>query len=365
MSSEPDIVFPGREWAVATPESQGLDSRRFQKAMDYVHRICLGDRNRQCLVVRHGRLLWQGSDVDQVHVVWSITKSFVSAVLGLLLEDGKCALETRAADYVPSLRRHYPEVTFRQLLTFTSGYQCRPKFALEPIAPAFPLGTKFMYSDEYDQLANALAQIAGEPLADFFKRRIADPIGMDPAHWRWGDWGLVGGILLNGGAGMYESGIHISARELARFGHLFLTGGLWNGRPLLSRRWVEEATRPQVSAGIPLAEPEPWYKKVPGAYGYGWWVNGFICTGRRRFPAAPGGLFSCQGNRNNTCYVIPEWNMVIVRLGMDGRIRNDLWDHFFTLMREAIVDLPRPEWPPPSPPRGVLGSLREFVGGKR
>ena len=59
------------------------------------------------------------------------------------------------------------------------------------------------------------------PLSNYFRRKIADPIGMDNTQWDWHDWGIIDGLLVNGGAGNKSKGIHISARELARFGHLF------------------------------------------------------------------------------------------------------------------------------------------------
>jgi CubicO group peptidase (beta-lactamase class C family) len=67
-----------------------------------------------------------------------------------------------------------------------------------------------------------------------FKRRIADLIGMNPSAWKWGDFGVVDGVRINGGSGNGNKHIFISARELARLGHLFLNQGQWNGRALIS-----------------------------------------------------------------------------------------------------------------------------------
>jgi CubicO group peptidase (beta-lactamase class C family) len=68
-------------------------------------------------------MIWKGDNIDHVHGVWSCTKSFTSTVLGLLIEDGKCSLDTRAASVVPALRPHYSDVTLRHFATMTSGYR--------------------------------------------------------------------------------------------------------------------------------------------------------------------------------------------------------------------------------------------------
>ncbi len=87
--------------------------------------------------------------------------------------------------------------------------------------------------------ANVLTRIAGESIMDLFKLRIADPITMNPKGWYWGNFGVIDGLLVNGGSGSQSKGMHISAQELARFGLLFLNRGNWNGNQLISAEWVE------------------------------------------------------------------------------------------------------------------------------
>ena len=91
-------------------------------------------------------------------------------------------------------------------------------------------------------MAHVLTQIAQESIYDLFKRRLADPIGMDADKWGWGDFGILDGFLLNGGTGALNKGIEISVREMAKFGHLFLNRGNWDGSQLISANWVDEAT---------------------------------------------------------------------------------------------------------------------------
>jgi CubicO group peptidase (beta-lactamase class C family) len=341
-------LFPQDDWREAPPEQEGLDGHKLDQAMDVVRRISGPDGHRQALVIRRGALVWRGPDVDRLHSVWSCTKSLLSTTLGLLIDDRKCTLSTRAADLYPPLEEHYPAVTLRHLATFTSGYQPRAASAevapFDPAPPLFAPGEKFHYSWEPYLLALILTKVAGESLADLFRRRIARPIGLDDQAWRWADWGtfdhLTGlpGVAVCGGSGLYERGVSITARALARVGWLFANGGCWNGRQLISRPWVEAATRAQVPATTPLHDGPAWCLRLPGIYGYYWWTNGIDARGRRLWPAAPECTFAMVGHLNNICFVIPEWQMVIVRLGMDIVVANELYDEFFATLREALTE---------------------------
>ena len=108
----------------------------------------------------------------------------------------------------------------------------------------------------------------------------------------------------------------ISARDMARFGHLMLNRGVWDGRRLLDEGWVARATAVQVPASLPDGFPA---SGIPGSgcYGFNWWVNGLKPDGTRKWPDAPAGTFATQGHNNNRMWVVPEWETVVVRLGLD------------------------------------------------
>lgn len=353
-ASLPDMVFPGATWEEATPESQGLDSAKLKKAVAYLEANTGRDGARELVIIRNGRMVWHGDNIDHVHGIWSCTKSFTSTVLGLLVADGKCGLETRAASVVSSMREHYPAVTLRHFTTMTSGYRALgdettgsythgpsgTPFAPHP-QPLFEPGTAYAYWDSaMNQFAHALTCIAGEPLDVFFKRRIADHIGMKAGAWKWGDFGQVEGQRVNGGSGNANQHIQISAREMARFGHLWLNNGQWNGRKLIPESWIRAATAVQVPASMTNA----WTKSGiagPGQYGFNWWRNAPGPDGRMTWPGAPADLFAASGHNNNKLYVIPSWRMIIVRLGLDQADRkwsNEAQGEFLRLVGEARLD---------------------------
>ncbi len=204
----------------------------------------------------------------------------------------------------------------------------------------FEAGTTVQYNDhDVFLLGKILTLLAREPLQDVFQRRIAGPIGM--TRWEWGVSGTVDGISLNnppgnpGGAG--AGGVKTTARELARFGLLSLNRGNWNGQQLLSASFVDQATTNQVPLGGEYRNHD-----FRGRYGFYWWVNGVMATGRRPWPSAPPKTYAAHGRGCNFCFVIPVWNMVVVRMGTvpisTGKIAKGdrLCDEFFRSLAAAV-----------------------------
>jgi CubicO group peptidase (beta-lactamase class C family) len=290
--------------------------------------------------------------VDKVHGVWSVTKSFTSTVLGLLIGDGKASLNTMVSNNVPEMSENYPNLTLRHFTSMTSGYRAQgdePRGnythgpSTTPFIPGAPLfrppGSQYAYWDSaMNQFAYILTMIAEEPLEILLKRRLLDPIGVDPYQWRWGDFGEYRGYKINGGAGNNSNHIFISAREIARVGHLFLNQGNWDGEQLIPKDWVQKASAVQVPASLPLGHTESGLQGS-GVYGFNWWVNGIHPNGERKWPDAPISTFAAWGHNNNNLFIIPEWDMVVVRLGLDQsdkEITDEINSQFIQKIGEAI-----------------------------
>ena len=148
------------------------------------------------------------------------------------------------------LEEKYPKVTLRHFATMTSGYDALnpnnkgygndpddgSRTPLVPTTPAFPLGKKYSYFDDAMRTNGyILTMIAKTDLGSYFRQHIAKPIGMKDSNWEWveipiHDLSNPDGADVRDGAG----GINITARELARFGHLFLNRGRWNGNQIIS-----------------------------------------------------------------------------------------------------------------------------------
>jgi CubicO group peptidase (beta-lactamase class C family) len=346
------MVFPGAEWEQASPASQGVDPEQLAAAVKWLDRRAGEGGASTLVVVRNGRLIHAGPRADAQHEVMSVTKAFATSALGLLIRDDRCDLDTFAAEHAPGLREahdDYGQIRLRHLAAMTSGYDAEgttyasgdgSRSPSRPAKPLFRPGSEFAYWDDAaNQLGFVLTRIAGEPLAELFQQRIAGPIGMKGV--RWGSIGKLDGVAVSNTSGNFGQGVRVSARELARLGHLYLNQGSWDGERLLDARFVKQATSPQVPARLVHSGRRPGFDGR-GVYGYGWWANGERPNGKRKWPSAPEGTFCAQGDRNNRLCVMPEWGVVVARVGGGGTPRDaaEIWDGFFARLGEAVQEPP-------------------------
>jgi CubicO group peptidase (beta-lactamase class C family) len=332
-SSKPN--YPQDQWQSSTPQALGLNAEKVNAAMDQLNAICNDLGNKRALLIYKGKVVWAGDNANTVTHIWSCTKSFMSTCLGLLWDDGKCTPQTLLADVLPEYAADYPNVTLEHLATFTSGIATVKGQPFTPDKPMYPVGKAMHYSGQSDVLALALTRIAGQSLDSLFKSRIGDPIHMDREQYRWKDFGPIDGININGGSGFTTSGLEMNAYQMARFGWLYANHGKWEGKQLISQRYINYATTPRVPSDMPSHQDGAWYTVLPGCYGLNWWVNGIEHTGQRKWPSAPANTFAAQGNRNNICIVIPDWQMVLVRMGGDNVISINEYDKVLKLLAEA------------------------------
>jgi CubicO group peptidase (beta-lactamase class C family) len=250
-------------WKRATPKQAGIDP----------HVLDATDLKgvTSVLVARHGRLVFERyygiKPTDRVPV-FSITKSVVSALVGIALADGRLrSVNERLAEVVPGAD---PRIRLRHLLSMSAGYGRQlnygptdaPTLANRPLVSA--PGTTFGYdSGSSDLLAAVVASVTGMPAAEYARQRLFKPLGVNDVAWP----GSHGG-----------SGIVMHPRDLLAFGQLYLDGGTWHGQRVVPSSWVRTSTSPHIAV--------PPVQGVTNAYGYDWWIE----TGGRRFFAAHGYL---------------------------------------------------------------------------
>jgi CubicO group peptidase (beta-lactamase class C family) len=211
---------------------------------------------------------------------------------------------------------------------------------LTPGPPLFAPGTSFKYHDPAVHLLGyILTRVSGIPLAETIKTRVVHPIGMK--HFTWSDYGDRDGILFNNPAGTpgpNQGGVYSNALDLARYALLYLNEGVWNGKSILDPSFVKMATSTQVPAKRPTK-----YYDLTGRYGFFWWTNGVRADGTRPWPAAPPRTFNAHGAGRNFIFVVPEWNLILVRLSPApgghihlGATKTAVWQEFFARLRPAI-----------------------------
>jgi CubicO group peptidase (beta-lactamase class C family) len=282
-------------WRHASLRQEGIDARALTVLDREIRRDFAGVTS--LLVARHGRLVFEryyrGVQAADRLAVFSITKSVVSALVGIALADGKLrGVDERLADLVPrafgrGIDRRARTITVRELLTMTAGFAPSSRYLSEDPVPSFvnrPLfanpGTTFRYdSGSTDLAAAVIDRVTGMSAAAYAERRLFRPLGIRGARWSSLAPGLSDGA----------AGLRLRPRDLLAFGQLYLDGGTWRGRRVLPRSWVEESTR----LHVPLRGGQ--------GYGYYWW------TGREPEP-----YFAALGYPGQMVAVFPRLDEVVV-----------------------------------------------------
>lgn len=262
------------------------------------------------LILRHGYIVGEWGDTNQVDMTYSISKSYLSTCAGLALDRGLIRdLDEPVSTTVSSEEftgEHNSRITWRHLLQQTSEWvgtlwgkrdiADRRKGVDREIQEP---GTFYEYNDvRVNLLAWALLQIWRRPLPEVLREYVMDPIGASDT-WEWHgystSWVEIDGTRMQSvsGGGHFGGGVWISSRDHARFGLLFSRRGRWGDQQLISERWIDEATTP--------SEVEP-------TYGFMWWLN----PGRTLFPSLPENSYAARGAGSNTIWISPEHDLVVV-----------------------------------------------------
>jgi CubicO group peptidase (beta-lactamase class C family) len=288
-------IWPQPDWAVSTPEQEGLSSAKLDKLKE----LFAAKKTQEALVIRHGKIVaewyWEGKDKETRIQAFSVTKSIASTGIGLLVKDGKVKLDQSASDFIPEWKDDArKEITIRNLITMTSGLANKDStiFAQsEQLSKSIALpqeakpGTVWNYNNgACNTLSQVISAASGKEMNDFLTERLYKPLGitnfvMDKAS----------------GKTLAYMGLHISARELAKIGYLFLNDGRWKGKELLPRGWVKEASSTS--------------QNLNPAYGYLWWVRT-----KTTDPDLPKDSYSAIGLGGQYLSLFPSQDMIVVRM---------------------------------------------------
>jgi CubicO group peptidase (beta-lactamase class C family) len=283
------------------------------------------------LITRHGYIIAEWGDPARVDMTFSVTKTFLTTLAGLAWQRGLIHdIGDHARDYMPAGvdlfdAPHNQPIQWEHLLRQTSDWQGtlwgKPDWADRPEGekPAdwpnrrlYEPGTRYKYNDvRVNVLALALLNVWRRPLQEVLREEIMEPIGAS-STWRWygyeNSWVEIDGQKMQAvtGGGHWGGGMFINAYDMARFGYLFLRHGKWNGRELVSEKWIAMARTPG-----------------PANKTYGF-ANWFLNTDRKPLPAAPESAVYFEGNGNNIIYV--DWDndvVAVVRWIKGGSALND------------------------------------------
>jgi CubicO group peptidase (beta-lactamase class C family) len=260
-----------------------------------------------------------------------VSKSYLSTVAGLAFDRG--LIKNLDEPVGRSVRDggfdspHNTTITWRMHLTQTSEWEGtlwdKPDVADRRRGRDRTLnapGTFWEYNDvRVNRLALSLLRLFGQPLPEVLEREIMDPIGASDT-WVWHGYRNafveIDGRRMESvsGGGHWGGGVWANTRDHARFGYLMLRRGNWNGKQLVSERWIEQATTP-----TPLRP----------VYGFMWWLN----TDGQQFAAASRRSFFALGAGGNTIWIDPENDLVVVTRWLAGNRVNE----FMRLVTAAVT----------------------------
>lgn len=336
------IPWPDGDLIEPQPIPASIDADALQAASDWAFNRPTPEQDTlSLLVVYQGQIIHEryapGIDLSTRTRTWSTAKSIGSTLIGMAVDDGLLDLDApMALDWRPQMR--LPEndprrqITLRHVLNMSSGLETIDNGGMEYAtgsglsywAGASSVdgalsrglvrepGTYWDY-ENYDTILGVYAlkrALGGETAyAEFPRKALLDRIGMRNtlvSTDRFGDFVL-------------SSQVYTNARDLARFGLLYLNDGMWHGERLISEDWIEFSRT-----------PAPATVGRGGQYGGQWWL---VPEGRDDIPAD---AYSTAGNRGQYTVVVPSHDLVIVRRGLDyGRQGFSQWD----LTREVLKAL--------------------------
>ena len=279
----------------------------------------LGPMAARTVIRRAGAVVYDGGATRESFDVYSVSKGFTATALGLLIGDGACALDDRAADTLPLLADRYGDVTLRHLATMTSGYNAhggmyppdRPTDGSRtfdvPDEPLFEPGTMWHYHDDAVRvLGLCLERIAGRTMFELLDERVMPAAGIH--CWRWTDYQHTG---KGSDAG---SGVWLSSRQLAAWGEFWRREV--GGDGLLPAGFIADATSHR-TAGVPTYRGEHYrHLDVADHFGYLW-------RAARPFPALGDGAFYIRGWACSHLFVAPALDLVVARAGYDPQLSGD------------------------------------------
>lgn len=318
----------------------------FSDPTDYMRIVNL----HSIMVVKDGAVVlekWFGDYTpDQPHTMFSVSKTFTSMAVGMVIDEGKLTLDAPVASFFPD--KVVPEnpctATVKDLLMMAGGHDTDPTLQVidadarkmsinlkegADAAGAFfahPFvhapGTYFWYDSLCSYLLSAIVtKVTGESVLDYLTPRLFEPLGIDKPVWEADGQGINCGGW----------GLALKTEDMAKVGLLLLQKGKWNGRQLLPAEWVEEMGKTQIEcapaqiriedaetvSGIPASEND-WRQ----GYGFQTWCNtheGFRADGA-------GGQFILVLPEKNAVVAVTAW------LSDAQREMDFIWDYLYPVL---------------------------------
>ena len=311
----------------STPEKQGVKSQAVIKFLDAVK-----EKNQELhsfMLVKNGHVIsecwWEPYAKQYRHQLFSLSKSFTSTAIGMAVEEGLLTVDTLLSDIFTDefkqlenrMDEKMAKMTVKNILTMGTGAEyenwswgdngnnilgfLQSHLKYEP-------GSKFFYHTLATYMQSAvITRLTKQKLVDYLRPRLFEPLGIDPV-WEEDNLGISFGGF----------GLNVTTDDIAKFGQLYLQKGKWNGKQLVSEKWIDEATSKQINNG-----DDPKSDWAQG-YGYQFWR------------CKPDGVYRGDGAFGQYCIVMPKENSVIaITSNADmQKVLDLIWDMLLPALRK-------------------------------
>jgi len=309
------------------------------------------------IIIYKGYIIATWGNVERVEQTHSVTKSFLSTTIGLAVDQGLIkSIQDPVYTYLPPIELydntlvrkaddlgkdffiepfntdHNRKITWEHVLRQTSDFEGtlwgKPDWADRPgdntgewlTRKRNEPGSVWKYNDtRVNALALAATLLWHKSLPEILREKIMQPIGASNT-WHWtgyrNSWIVLDGKLIQSvsGGGHYGGGMFINALDMARFGLLTFHKGNWNGKQLLSEKWIQYSTTPT---------------STNHEYGF---MNYFLNTEKKLLPSAPEDVFVHLGNGTNMIYVDRKNELIAVVRWIEG----SAMDGFISKLLSAV-----------------------------
>ncbi len=320
LQRQSDFFVPKDEWqSYSTPEEAGFDSQKLEEAIEFANSI----GSAAVFVVYRGAVLVDWGETSRRFKCHSMRKSLLSALYGIYIDDGtidvnKTLGEMGIDEFPNTLTEQEKRARIVDLLSARSGIYLpaasEPARNVKPPRGSHPPGTHWCYNNwDFNTLLTIFEQETGKRIFAEFDKQFAKPLQMehfDPSH---------GYYHYERDKSMHPAyPFRMSARDLARFGLLFLNKGRWGNKQILSEEYVKLSTS--------LVSHDPSHYTGSG-YGYMWWVN-------QAEPFKANGMFSALGSGEHSIDILPGADIVLVH-----RPNTYLWQRISFQQRRKLIQL--------------------------
>lgn len=300
-------VYPGEKWQkVKSPESLGWSTEKLAEARKFAEKIDTA----AVMIVDNGVVVDAWGNIDRNYQCHSMRKSLLSALIGLYVEAGKIDMSETMDylgidDFIPSLTKEEQQATVGDLIKARSGIyhaalgESAGMKAARPKRQSHAPGTFWYYNNwDFNALGTIFEQETNTKIFEEFDRRFAQPLQMEDflvSRCRYLTWENYGEDKTS----MHKYYLfRVSARDLARFGLLYLREGRWGDRQIVSRKWIRESTASHSRTG------------ANSGYGYMWWTG--VADGLYPNVKVRGPSYSASGWGGQRVIVLPYRNLVVV-----------------------------------------------------